>query len=336
MIVSEKLVSVIVPVFNGETWLNQCVDSILSQTYKFIEIILVDDGSRDRSGVICDEYKRLDNRVKVIHHCKNLGVSSARNSGIDICKGDFIVFIDSDDFVDDNYICLLLEPLTKEDYDLVLCSYLDLDIVTSRRTYHLLSEKELGNLSGDFFKDYYTLRQLLWFPVLKLYKTDIIKKNNICFPNDFTDGEDQFFNFLYFEEVGKYYYINQALYTYCHRFGTSLSKQKTLQSYYSNLKKLKREKLFLKSSHIDQYEMALIDSAFYIMNRYSFLEIDISNQTGYEEFKSRIKEILGIVREELESADKLSLKKRLVRICYKKNAFSPLYIYYLFKNYIKM
>jgi len=109
----DELVSVIIPVYNVEKYLDACVESVLRQTYKNLEIILVDDGSTDNSGKICDKYKLIDNRVKVIHK-ENGGLSSARNAGLDICKGEFISFIDSDDFVSDKFIELLYRTAKKE------------------------------------------------------------------------------------------------------------------------------------------------------------------------------------------------------------------------------
>ena len=93
----QALISVIVPVYNVEKYLPECVESIISQTYGNLEIILVDDGSTDRSGKICDEFAEKDSRIVVIHQ-KNSGVSAARNRGLDVCKGDYISFVDSDDY----------------------------------------------------------------------------------------------------------------------------------------------------------------------------------------------------------------------------------------------
>ena len=97
-------ISIIIPVYQVEKYIKRCLDSILSQTYSNLEIILIDDGSRDMSGKICDEYTIKDSRIKVIHQ-DNAGVSVARNKGLDICTGDYVTFVDSDDF---------LEPLMYE------------------------------------------------------------------------------------------------------------------------------------------------------------------------------------------------------------------------------
>ena len=116
-------VSVIVPVFNVDKYLKQCIESIITQTYQNIEIILVDDGSTDSSGYICDQYKEKDNRIKVIHK-ENGGLSSARNIGIDIADGDYIAFIDSDDSVDKQYIYALYSACKKYDCQIAQCDFL--------------------------------------------------------------------------------------------------------------------------------------------------------------------------------------------------------------------
>ncbi len=111
------LISVIVPIYNVEKYVCQCIDSIIAQTYKDIEIILVDDGSPDNCGAICDEYASKDNRIKVIHK-ENGGLSSARNAGIDICSGEYISFIDSDDFVSPYFIEILYKGIVFNESDI--------------------------------------------------------------------------------------------------------------------------------------------------------------------------------------------------------------------------
>ena len=117
----KPLISVIIPIYGVESYLKECVDSVIAQSYRNIEIILVDDGSPDRCGQICDEYKKQDERIIVIHK-ENGGLSSARNAGIDICKGEYISFIDSDDFVSPYFIELLLEAAIKYDSDVTTFS----------------------------------------------------------------------------------------------------------------------------------------------------------------------------------------------------------------------
>lgn len=116
------LVSIVVPVYNVEKYLKKCIDSILNQTYKNLEIILVDDGSTDNSGKICDDYSSSDERIKVIHK-QNGGLSDARNLGIDNSTGKYITFIDSDDYITNNYIEYLVTILEKNNADISICDY---------------------------------------------------------------------------------------------------------------------------------------------------------------------------------------------------------------------
>lgn len=115
----DPLITVIIPIYNVEQYLHQCVDSILNQTYKNLEIILVDDGSPDNCGVICDKYAKLDERIRVIHK-KNGGLSDARNAGLNIMQGEYIVFVDSDDWMEPDGINYLYQLAEKNDADLVI------------------------------------------------------------------------------------------------------------------------------------------------------------------------------------------------------------------------
>lgn len=116
------LISVIVPVYNFEDCIRRCVDSILGQTYRDIELILVDDGSKGRSGAICDEYKTLDDRVKVVHK-ENGGTSEARNYGLELAEGAYIGFVDGDDFIDPDFYQVLYDLIVEYQTDLSMVSY---------------------------------------------------------------------------------------------------------------------------------------------------------------------------------------------------------------------
>ena len=106
------LVSIIIPIYNAEKYLEKCINSILNQNYKEIEVILVDDGSTDRSSIISDNFKKKDNRV-IVHHQNNLGVVEARKKGVELASSEYVIFVDADDYVDDNYVFHLMKYASK-------------------------------------------------------------------------------------------------------------------------------------------------------------------------------------------------------------------------------
>jgi len=119
-----KLISVIIPVYNVEKYIEQCIKSVINQTYKNMEIILINDGSKDKSGEICNEYSQKDERIKVIH-TENFGVSNARNIGLDEAKGEYITFIDADDYVDEKYIEQLYVQCKNTNSDISIIGTID-------------------------------------------------------------------------------------------------------------------------------------------------------------------------------------------------------------------
>ena len=118
----EELISVIVPIYKVEHYLPKCIDSIIHQTYQNLEIILVDDGSPDNCPEICDEYAKRDKRIKVVHQ-ENGGLSAARNSGVEMANGEFLCFVDSDDYIHPKMYEILYKNLKKFKADISICDY---------------------------------------------------------------------------------------------------------------------------------------------------------------------------------------------------------------------
>ncbi len=186
----DKLISVIIPVYKVEKYLPRCIESVLNQTYKNFELILVDDGSPDNSGKICDEYALKDARINVIHK-ENGGVSSARNAGIDVAKGEYINFIDSDDWVPSDSLEILLELLHDNFADLSIGGREDLGKKIKQKTCELtlvefgVSEEEKV---AEFLENSIVLSSCG-----KLYKTSLIKQNRLFFPESLKLAEDAVF-----------------------------------------------------------------------------------------------------------------------------------------------
>ena len=199
------MVSVIIPVYNVAQYLPECIESVIAQTYKDIEIILVDDGSTDNSGIICDEYAKKDNRIKVVHK-PNGGLSSARNAGIDICSGEYITFIDSDDYIADDMIEQLYIALYKTESDISVCNFqsklpLDEDNDFKVKTYS----------SMQALKEILLERKFCTSAWAKLYKTKLF--STVRYPEGLI-YEDYATTYKLFDIASGIAHINTAKYYY--------------------------------------------------------------------------------------------------------------------------
>lgn len=187
------LITVIIPVYNVSDYISRTINSVLCQTYKDWELILVDDGSTDDSGDICESYSATDERIKVIHQ-KNGGVSSARNMGIELSSGKYIAFIDGDDYISEYY----LETL----YNMLVNNYADMSVQIYYNMYPTGREKSVKEninkiMSAWDFIEFEILEGRDTSPCVKLYKSEIIKKQNIRFDENITNLEDMLFLFNY-------------------------------------------------------------------------------------------------------------------------------------------
>lgn len=190
-------VSIVVPVYNVEKFLPTCLDSLVNQTLKEIEIICVNDGSTDNSPKILEEYAKKDSRIQVIHQ-ENLGSSCTRNSGLKRVKGEYIGFIDSDDWVDLDFFEKLYNAAKRHDADIAAASIIRKYPNSKMRAKVLITEEKTYDLSTLKFKVTETPRKSYVFN--KIYKTSQIKENNITFPDNQDYCEDIYFSIraLYF------------------------------------------------------------------------------------------------------------------------------------------
>lgn len=205
-------ISIIVPVYNAEKYLHRCVDSILAQTFTDFELLLINDGSKDSSGAICDEYAALDSRVRVFHK-ENGGVSSARNMGLDNAKGEWITFVDSDDWIETNYLNQLCNIKTKS--DLYLSGYKPYLMDIKDVAYKNIEEiKSILNKHIFYFSN-------VWG---KLFRSDIIKQYKIMFDKNMNYAEDTIFVFTYLQHIRSIHTIASFGYYY-ENSDSSLCKQ---------------------------------------------------------------------------------------------------------------
>ncbi len=202
-------ISVIVPVYKAEKYLHRCIDSILTQTFTDFELILVDDGSPDGSGAICDEYAHKDKRVKVIHK-ENGGVSSARNAGLDIARGNIICFVDSDDWVENKF----LDSFCKKDADIVVQAYYQNIIKeTINKEYYISIEDKYFECVDEFLKTLYMTDNFGYLPT-KALKKEIIDKYNLRLNCNYKFREDLEFVLRYISKCKTFATINKATYHY--------------------------------------------------------------------------------------------------------------------------
>lgn len=206
------LVSVIIPVYNCEKYIERCVNSLLEQTYKNIEIIVVDDGSTDHSGAICQKYS---NNNFIYVRQDNQGPSAARNRGLSLMSGEFVTFVDADDYVAPNYIQELLDLIWKYDVPIATCSYM------KKRNSEAKGEGDKKNVklvemtlsSEDALKSLFYKREINTYSTTKLYRVSVLHHQK--FSGNLRLGEDLQFIYDALKKVERIAYCNQELYYYC-------------------------------------------------------------------------------------------------------------------------
>lgn len=305
----KPLVSIVVPIYNVEKYLRKCLNSIVNQTYKDIEVILINDGSTDNSARICDDFAQNDNRIRVIHN-KNQGVSYSRNQGINLAKGEYILFIDSDDDISMHYVEQLVANTTAG-IDLVICGIEDI-YENCRFPKDIKWRKISSNLSGKIEDDFYTLINYTRVPFAKLFKTEILKKYKIYFPANISFSEDQIFNLDYFYRIQNYKFINKELYRHYHRDNNSLSSKKTLTNFYTYIKTLQIMDNFLQNKHVYLKETIFLNEIINVMIMFSRLS---ENKDSFLKLKQRVKELNRIVDKKYYSKyshKKISFKRNII------------------------
>ena len=264
-------ISVIIPVYNAEKYLYRCIDSVLAQTYQDFELLLIDDGSKDSSGVICDEYAAKDARVRVFHK-ENGGVSSARNLGLDNARGEWITFVDSDDWI---------KPLYLE--HLMICAHTSDLVITYATVFSDNDNKGVKekypehDITAENFSLLFEQNAMSWHtsPWSKLYKRKIIENYRLRFEEDVHIGEDAIFLYSYMLQANEIKIVCYTDYCYRSEIAGSLTKRVySLQSELSGMQKIhslvdqmvcnkklspkaRRELNWLKASYINRVLNAL-------------------------------------------------------------------------------
>lgn len=297
------LISVIVPVYNVANYINECLDSLINQTYQNIEILVVDDGSTDESGKICDEYEKKYKKVKVIHK-KNEGLGFARNTGLENVHGKYVTFVDSDDYVDKGFIEKLYINMNNEELDMCKSGFRRVD-----DSYNTLYERKFNTYiyNEEETKKLFLPRMIGALPDKRdsiemsvcgtLYKTSYIIENNISFPSERKIiSEDLFFNIEYMQHINKSATINYIGYNYrCNL--SSLTKKyrkdrfKAVKYFY---KELKNKLLSLGYNDITMLRLSRIF--------FTYIKVCLSQEklkTSNKKYKDSIKTIYEICNDNL-------------------------------------
>ena len=279
--------SIIVPIYNVEAYLSRCIDSILAQTFTDFELILIDDGSPDRCAEIMEEYAAKDSRIVTIHQ-KNGGVSAARNAGLDIAQGEYVMFCDSDDTVSDIWASSMLSIAEKYSPSLVSCNCGSLP--------SLRTSKDNGTVTTKVFQECEFFDYLLSTPIgdvwNKIFKRSIIEQREVRFHSEISYGEDKLFVLDYLLAVQSSFsaiHISEKLYGQNGDIPNSLSKQFNERRY--RFLDLEREKLYLLR---DKYGLDPDE-----VNSYVKLKRDIA----------AIEELAGIVQNDSFPANMLRLRR---------------------------
>ncbi|MFA5879334.1 MAG: glycosyltransferase family 2 protein [Candidatus Margulisiibacteriota bacterium] len=213
------LISVIIPVYNAEKYLQKNVKSVIDQTYSNWELIFINDGSQDNSAQICDQYAALDQRITLLHQ-KNSGPAAARNEGIKKAQGEFIFFLDADDFLEKDALKILIAGYQETKADIVIGNFqkVNQDAIEERRDFVLTSnqlfdKKDLIQCARNYLNkpNKYLLFAFSWG---RLFKADIIKSQRVFFDTTLHTFEDVAFNFDYLNYADKAYFINKLIYNH--------------------------------------------------------------------------------------------------------------------------
>ena len=226
-----KLVTIIIPVYNAELYLKECLISVIEQSYTNLEILLIDDGSTDSSGTICDEYAAIDARIKVIHKL-NGGVSSARNSGIEMASGDYIYFADADDLLFTETISKLCSLISTS--DIAMCMMRKFDDIADIQPFY--TENCAIMEIDEILQDVLIRKNSAGYLFNKLFKASIIKQKKIRFNTKIHNCEDELFVLDYLDVDSKALFCNSIVYAYRNTPGSALNSginQKSATAVYS-------------------------------------------------------------------------------------------------------
>lgn len=333
-------ISVIVPIYNSERNLSRCIESIINQTYKEIELILINDGSRDRSGQICDLYAEKDDRIIVVHK-NNSGVSDTRNEGIKLSSGKYLQFVDSDDYLDENMIEILLNVVQHGDPDMVICGY---KIIDNRTGNYVLTDYLQDEMNFGFerflaiYADLY-LKNYLNSPWNKMYKASLIEKEKILFEPKLDLGEDLIFNLEVIKKCDKFSFIYSCPYNYVEYNHETLS-AKYRENLYEIIKSLFKQVIELYTD-VDNYaaEINKMQQA-YTRTLLTNVVLHIADHICLRDYDIYLKKAKKVRQDEIltqtiNNIELYSNREKLLALLFQHNMYLFIFIYTKIRIFIK-
>lgn len=322
------MISIIIPVYNAEKYLAKCINSIISQSNKDWELILIDDGSTDLSSKICREYCQTDHRIKY-YYTNNGGPSRARNYGLEKATGEWILFIDSDDWIDHNLLDL---PLTRPNSDLIFFGiqrrYLDR---TERCSidFDVLISDHSSIIDDILYKLFTNKDQLFGYTCNKFFKRSIINNNNIYFIESLRIKEDEVFTLTYCNYINSISVTNKALYNY-RILSNSLSHNKNNYcNYFSLCKTLEK---IINNNHYSKLHNAFIQR---IMNYYLFSLIEMTQHKHYALLLQGIKQSDRFYQQNRQQITIQNWISILYKIKFRPIRYITIYIYMIIRSVFK-
>lgn len=314
----EDKISVIVPIYKVEKYLRKCVDSIVNQTYKNLEIILVDDGSPDNCPAMCDEYAKLDNRIKVIHK-QNGGVSSARNVGLDCAKGSFVCFVDSDDTIELTMLEDLHQSIVETNSQLAVCCVRCVFENRIQENCPFDQDFVLDTRDKQEFNSIYSNPKIDMASVCnKMYRKNLLSNQRI--KKDLIYAEDMVFNLEYYAKIDKIAFVSKCLYNY------SIHADSCIQSNMSQLgllglKVLPYEIEFCNNTNNPELLKSFASGYLKVMVASLY---PITKNEGKQNSKRIFKDIMQneIVKHFVREMDTFGLKNKILKLALKLNNFT--------------
>ena len=281
-----KLVSVVIPVFNVEKYLRECLDSVIQQSYSNLDIIIVDDGTKDNSGKIADEYEKIDPRIRVVHK-ENKGVASARNVGIELAKGEFIVFIDSDDWVSTDYVDYLMYLQKVSDSDMCFTS----EFFTQKTDFQVKKES-VKTITAEEAATMLLSPYVVVGTYNKIYRLSWLKEKNIKQNEELFSGEGLHFIVLAAQNANHVTISNKKIYYYRRNVAESATTKFNINMFLNNEYSLE---LIEKSSIVNGEKYRTMLELFKTNLMMSGMEAIINNRSmrecriQYKNWKSNVK-----------------------------------------------